>query len=381
MSRVVVVVGPTTIRGPGTVDAELASIALEGIDEDLVLVDDLVVSVDEVWRDLLEAALAGRRGGVVLGCPSWWATSRLERVEAAARAWSADVTVRRRVDVLGTAATMVEVAPELVVVRVDAQRHAIARVGAPASVLGAVVACVDGLEAVTVDVPAGLAVFGSELARALRRRSIAVAVVDDWSVVRALEAQPADVVVDLPPWRPAIRPRAALLVGAVLSATALVAAATGPGADSTATVDAPESTWLVEGRVAVEIPARWIVERITSGPGSARVQVISPLDALSAVQVTQSRVPADQTLDMTAGKLRLVLADEPDGVFVDFAALGQRAQRPVVTYREVRAGYHVAWAVLLDRGVRIAIGCQGAPDGVGPEQACARAIGSAHAVG
>ena len=91
-------------------------------------------------------------------------------------------------------------------------------------------------------------------------------------------------------------------------------------------------------------------------------------------------MPTQQTLDTTAAALRLALADEPDGVFVDFTAVGERGRRPVVTYREVRSDHHVSWAVLLDRGVRIAIGCQGAPDDVGPEQFCDLAIRSAHAV-
>jgi type VII secretion-associated protein (TIGR03931 family) len=51
-----------------------------------------------------------------------------------------------------------------------------------------------------------------------------------------------------------------------------------------------------------------------------------------------------------------------------------------VTYREVRADRHVAWTVLVDGDVRIAIGCQSPP---GREElvqdACEQAIRSAHA--
>lgn len=382
MSPSVVVVGPATIRGPGVVDAERASIALDGIDDDLVLVDDRVVPADRLWRDVLQGAVGGRRGGVVLICPSWWANSRLERVAAAVG--STDVTVRRRADVLTTEAVLIEIAPDLVVVHVDGQRHAVARVGQSAGVVGAVVARVAGLAAVTVDVPFGLGVFGAELSQALRRQSVAVTVVDDQAVIRGAEARFADAVA-VRSWRRAITPRVAVLAGAVLTVTvlavaAVAAVAAGVGGGSTATVDAHETTWLVEGRVAVEIPVRWTVERITVGPGSARVQVTSPSDALAAIQVTQSRVPIQQTLETTAAALRLALADEPDGVFVDFTALGERSRRPVVTYREIRADHHVSWAVLLDRGLRIGIGCQGAPDGVGPEQFCDLAIRSAHAV-
>lgn len=273
---------------------------------------------------------------------------------------------------LTTEAVLIEIAPDLVVVHVDGQRHAVARVGQSAGVVGAVVARVAGLAAVTVDVPFGLGVFGAELSQALRRQSVAVTVVDDQAVIRGAEARFADAVA-VRWWRRAITPRVAVLAGAVLTVTVLAVAA-GVGGGSTATVDAQETTWLVEGRVAVEIPVRWTVERITVGPGSARVQVTSPSDALAAIQVTQSRVPIQQTLETTAAALRLALADEPDGVFVDFTALGERSRRPVVTYREIRADHHVSWAVLLDRGLRIGIGCQGAPDGVGPEQFCDLAI-------
>ena len=96
--------------------------------------------------------------------------------------------------------------------------------------------------------------------------------------------------------------------------------------------------------------------------------------------MTQSRVSDTESLESTAEALTSALADQPGGVFVDFAAAGERADRSAVTYREVRADRSVDWTVLLDGGVRIAIGCQGPVDGPGPEAACDRAIRSAHAV-
>lgn len=91
-------------------------------------------------------------------------------------------------------------------------------------------------------------------------------------------------------------------------------------------------------------------------------------------------MPKEQTLDVTAAALEVALVEETDGAFVDFTARGRRAERPVVAYREIRPDRHVAWAVMLDRGLRIAIGCQGAPDDAGPEEFCDRAIRSARAV-
>ena len=174
-----------------------------------------------------------------------------------------------------------------------------------------------------------------------------------------------------------LSPKAAVLAVATLSVSALAAAAVGLDDGSNEPVD---TTWLVEGRVAVEVPARWTVERITSGPGSARVRVVSPIDPTEAIHVTQSRVPETLTLDSAAEVLRSALAKEPEGVFVDFAESGERAHRAVVTYREVRADRRIDWTVLLNGGVRIAIGCQGSGEPSGPDVLCDRAIRSAHAV-
>jgi type VII secretion-associated protein (TIGR03931 family) len=376
----VVVVGPATVRGPGAVDAELISVALDCIDDELALVEDRAVPVDQVWRDVLRAAMDGPCDDVVLICPSWWASARVELVRGAARVSAEHVTVRQRVDVLAPSAAVevgMEVAPELVVMHVADERHAVARVGAAEAVVEGLVGCLAGRDVVTVDVPSGVTQFGTEVVRGLRRRGVEVTVVGDHTVVAAAREYQQRTRNEWSTWRRLATPRAAVLAGALLAATALTVAAAVPGTEST---EAPAMTWLVEGRVAVEVPAQWAVERVTTGPGSARVQVVSPTNPLSVIHVTQSRVPNEQTLDVTAAALGVALAEEPDGVFVDFTARGQRAQRPVVAYREVRADRHVSWAVLLDRGVRIAIGCQGAPDDAGPEQFCDLAVRSARAV-
>jgi type VII secretion-associated protein (TIGR03931 family) len=92
------------------------------------------------------------------------------------------------------------------------------------------------------------------------------------------------------------------------------------------------------------------------------------------IHLTQSWAPRVQTLDAAAETLRTALAEQPEGVFVDFTARGERAQRRAVTYAEIRAERRIDWTVLLDGGVRIAIGCEGSPT------ACDRAVGSARAV-
>ena len=101
-------------------------------------------------------------------------------------------------------------------------------------------------------------------------------------------------------------------------------------------------TLLVEGRVGVKVPAQWTVQRITSGPGSARVQIVSPADPETAVHITQSPLPPDQT-PATAGRdpAHGARRRNRDGVFVDFNPADRRADRPAVTYREIRAGHHI----------------------------------------
>jgi type VII secretion-associated protein (TIGR03931 family) len=160
-----------------------------------------------------------------------------------------------------------------------------------------------------------------------------------------------------------------------LVVAALAGAAAGYGADDATTA---ASAWLVEGRIAVEVPADWSTERIDSGPGSARVQVLSPLEPHVAIHVTQS--PGQESLAVAAEVLRRALDEQPDGIFVEFTAAARRADKSVITYRELRADHHVDWTVMLDRGVRIAIGCQHAPDRPAPERICDQAIRSARTV-
>lgn len=136
---------------------------------------------------------------------------------------------------------------------------------------------------------------------------------------------------------------------------------------------------VVEGRVAVQVPEGWTVERLTHGPGSRRVRVSSPADPDDALHITQSYVPGS-TLADTAAALGRAAAGRPE--FTDFRAADVVAGRPAVTYREIRPGRVVRWVVLLDGVTRISVGCQsrpGAEEGIG--MACEQAIRSSHELG
>jgi type VII secretion-associated protein (TIGR03931 family) len=144
---------------------------------------------------------------------------------------------------------------------------------------------------------------------------------------------------------------------------------------------AAPTAFLVEGRVALTVPANWVAQRLITGPGSARVQVTSPSDPEVALHVTQSPVPGE-TLGGTAERLKRAIDAEPAGVFVDFNPSGSSVGRPAVTYREVRASHQVRWTVLLDGPVRISVGCQSRPADEGAvRDACEQAVRSAHAIG
>ncbi len=151
------------------------------------------------------------------------------------------------------------------------------------------------------------------------------------------------------------RRTAAVLVGCAASVAAAGGgwAAQALSGNDTAT---SSSVLLVEGRVAMQVPAHWTVQRITAGPGSARVQVSDP--GGGALHLTQSVTDQPATLQQTAESLRIAMQSAPPGVFVDFTPNGAAAGRAAVTYRELRPGSRTDWAVVVDGDVRIAIGCQ-----------------------
>jgi type VII secretion-associated protein (TIGR03931 family) len=386
----VVIVGPADVVAPRTVDADLVTAAFESIDDAVALLDDRNVAADVVWREVMPAAVGPDTGTAVLVCPSWWWQARIDVVCAAARQVVGNVVVSRRADVLrgGDSTVIVEIAEDFVVVHVLTEAQAVVpRVGESRAVIDAIVARIGDSDAV-IDVPLGIAGamrLADELARTLRARGVTVSVADDRRVLRAAEAGRArrrsPVRLRRPGGLPArlAQPRVAALAGAGLVVVALACAAAGYGADDPEDSTPAATAWLVEGRVAVEVPADWATERIIAGPGSARVQVLSPWEPHVAILVTQS--PGQESPAAAAEALRAVLDDQPDGVFVEFTASDRRADRAVITYREIRAEHHVDWTVMLDSGVRIAIGCQHPPDGPAPQRVCDQAIRSARTLG
>ncbi len=387
MTRVVVEVGPATVRGPNHVDAEWVSAGIDGIDDELTLIDECPVAVADVWQAVMQDVVGGCAETIVLVFSTWWASSRVDRVREAACTVAKDCVVLQRAQVLRCVlpdrlTTVVEIAPEFVVVSPSGRDMQVVARGDTE----AIVAKIPMSTAVLLDGPEG--VEGSYplvgvIADRLRDNGVAVTIADrDW-VRRG---------VDTLPWREdghgaQTRPvsyrgrrATAVLAGMLLAAAALCGGLA-------ARQEAPRSaagmpmTLLVEGRVGVMVPAQWVVQRVTSGPGSARVQVVSPTVADVAVHVTQSSLPPHQSHVQVAESLRNALRDEPDGVFVDFNPSDRRADLPVVTYRELRADHQITWVVLVDDTLRIAIGCQSA---AGHEDAvrevCDQAIRSAHAV-
>jgi type VII secretion-associated protein (TIGR03931 family) len=387
VTGIVVEVGPATIRGPNHADAEWISAGIDGIDDELTLIDECPVTVADVWRTVMHDVVGGSADTIALVCPTWWASSRVDRVRDAASTVANDVVVLRRAQALrdglsGRPLTVVEIAPEFVVVSLPGGDIQVVAHGDADGVVTKIPASI----AVVVDGPEGVEGVGrlaAEIAHRLRANGVAVTICDrDW-VRHSVEALPSEDEARAPVARPSTNRgvrTAAVLASAVLSA-AVVCGGFAARHEVRPSAAGMPMTLLVEGRVGVMVPAHWVVQRVTSGPGSARVQVVSPNDADIAVHITQSSLPPHESRDQVAESLRRALSVEPDGVFVEFNPSGRRADQPVVTYREIRADHHIAWVVLVDESLRIAIGCQSAP---GHEEAvgdvCDQAIRSAHAV-
>jgi len=387
----VVVVGPAVVCGPGRADPDLVTVAMECIDDRLAVCSDRIVTVRRVWCDVMHAVLPADCASGVLIVPSWWPRSRVELVEDVLLTRCANLSVQRRGEVSRSEGLgVIELAPDFVAVHApDGERSVLPwkpwKRWKPwqSTVADAVLATLPALRSVVIDVPCGVAgvrPLADELARRLRRRSVEVSLVDDEGVQRAVAAgrQPLPVA----PSRRVTKFRAAnfrvmVAAGALATIVAMAGAAVGSGPDDSAN---GAVTWVVEGRVAVEVPADWTVERVVAGSGSPRVQAISPTASHVALHVAQARVPVHETVQGAAETLKAALDEQPDGLFTDFDPAARRADRDVVTYRESRSAVAVDWVVMVDRGVRIAIGCQHAHGETLPDPACERAIRTAHAV-
>jgi type VII secretion-associated protein (TIGR03931 family) len=407
--RAVIETGPGAIRrlccdpyDLSVADAEMATAALDAVDDAVALVADCPVFVDSLWRAVLQSLAGGSHDSLVVVHPSWWSTSRVKVIATAAASLADDVVTRPRSWLLAQAPSVlpprkvvVEIADRFVVITgavVVAER----RDGEPDRVAETVTRAVAEMTAgtavaVLIDAPitiAGAAALGTMIAGHLRATDLTVVEFDDaelcglaataFSADEEPAASQAEPVAGL-----RIRRRTKafiLLAGAVV---VLAAGVLGVGIvrrNSVPANDGIPTTFLVEGRIAVTVPAQWSTRRVVSGPGSARIQVTSPTDPEIALHITQSPVP-DKTLSGTAEVLRRAIDAEPSGVFVDFNPSGRSADRPAVTYREMRAGHHIRWTVLLDGTVRISIGCQSRPAGeAAVRDVCELAVRSARAL-
>jgi type VII secretion-associated protein (TIGR03931 family) len=403
----IVEAGPRTIRrlccatnaGADHDTGETVRVALDAIDDPVALIGERPVSVTALWESALRSAARGHCDAMVVIHPSWWSASRVRVVSAAGAAVAGQTRTRSRSSLLREtsgaapdATVVIEIAERLVAITAN-EVTAVPRNAEPQSVARDVADVVAGMcpAAVMIDVPStvtGSSALARLIATAVRgtgQQGRDVLEIDDLRLARlARPARPARVAV-----APvgAVRRRGRTLSG--LGAAAIVVAAAAPTAVSMGRPDgvvpkpvhAAPTSFLVEGRVAVSVPAAWSTQRVIYGPGSARVQVTSPNDPEVALHITQSPV-AGETLGATADRLKRAIDTEPPGVFVDFDPSGTSAGRPAVTYREVRAGHHVRWTVLPDGPVRISIGCQSRPGGEDAiRDACEQAVRSAHAIG
>ena len=395
----VVEVGPAgvqVLRGPSAArpDEAMVSAVLDGIDDGVALFDERPVAVAALMRAVMSSILGDSRDPVVIVHPSWWSRARINLVVRSSGVTRKVFAVSRSEVARGAGLVgpVIEIAEEFVAVAGPGLRvfgrgniESVAAVAAESGQSGDVL----------LDAPAGIAgsaqtAEGLRVALAARGRSAR-----DVDVAAIAGAVP-------------VRRRARGRVAAFLAASGVLAALVLPdgrewvlpdgrewvlpdgrefvgAAVATLRPDggapAPAAVNLVEGRIVVEVPPRWNVERVRSGSGSRRVQVDSPTDADIALHITASYAPGS-TLAQAAEVLGDAVAAQTPGVFVGFRPAVEVAGRPAVTYREVRAGRVVDWSVVLSGSTRIGIGCQSAPDRTEVVRgACEQAIRTARELG
>jgi type VII secretion-associated protein (TIGR03931 family) len=375
----IVEVGPNAIRrlccgGATVADIEAQRAAFEHIDDPVTLVDVRPVTVESLWRSLLCAVDCGTADEVIVVHPSWWATERVDVVGAAAQVLAGNIVLRERSWLLAHAAPanselatlVVEIADDLVAMTgaavVAQTRHRDEQAVADAVVRGVLAMAPDTVDRVVIDAPRtvpGARSLSALIVREFQKSDCSVAVmeVDDIGLRKLAGATvPAQGRGHGSSRKAVSRLALVLPVTCVAIGTAVVIRHAPPHGSG----DAIPTTYVVEGHVALKVPAQWPMRRVVAGPGSARVQITSPSDPEVALHVTQSRV-ALPSLDATAEFLKSAIDAAPAGVFVDFNPAGRRADRPAVTYREIRSGHDIRWTVWVDKAVRISIGCQSRP--------------------
>lgn len=384
MNTAVVEIGPQSVRGRYSAPQELISVAIDCVDDQLALLDDRLVEVRRLWSDLLEVVAGEHSETLVLVLPTWWSAARVDLVTRAADGRASEVVVRQRASALRVEgeATVVELSEEFVV---------IAAPGFEVEVLPRRTWDIAGrltagnlsvATEVLIDVPAGVSAPPPALAARLRAGGIPVSYSDRHRMMVSARAGLSDDTLPESTGGPACSRRR---VAAVLFGTMVALSAIGGGWAMQTLSDQPpadpSTVLLVEGRVAVRVPAQWAVQRIVSGPGSARLRVSAPTGDSTALHLTQSVGAATNTIAEVAETLRQALESEPPGVFADMDPEGSVGGRPAVTYRELRPGSETSWAVVIDGAVRVAIGCQGPPERRDViREACVRAVQSAHVV-
>ncbi|MFZ0835689.1 MAG: type VII secretion-associated protein, partial [Mycobacterium sp.] len=98
-----VVVGPCGVRASSgsAAECDLVAAALDGIDDDFMLVDEQPVAVGSLWREVFTALLDGEAATLI--CPTWWPDRRIATVFDATRTVAARAEVVRRCAALASA--------------------------------------------------------------------------------------------------------------------------------------------------------------------------------------------------------------------------------------------------------------------------------------
>ena len=324
--RAVVEAGPGRIRrlccGTDIVDddtRETFSAALDAIDDAVALVRERPVAVGSLWRATLRSLECGRSDGMLVLHPSWWPAARVEVVRAAGDG----IVPRPRSWLLRQASpdasVVVEIAEEMVVVSGAAVVAVPRRAGGfgaeeTADEVAGAITRMTPAGAVLIDAPGavkGAPALMAAVAGALRGGGRTVLEIDEARLARlarlARAVQPAREQAPEPvgPLAPEPRRRARTLAGLTVASAVLAIPVVAPwGRHSPPTYQisaqiAP-TTFLVEGRVALTVPANWPTQRVLAGPGSARLQITSPSDPEMALHVTQTPV-AGETLEWYRG--------------------------------------------------------------------------------
>jgi type VII secretion-associated protein (TIGR03931 family) len=368
------VAGPATITGPVGIAAELADAAMACLDDDIGLAGAEVQDSQKIWADAIADAAGYPVAELTVICPSFWTTTRINRIRRAAYAVASQVRIQDRGDALRQTAgrptaPVLEVGQDLVVLtRPD--RPAVVLRRRSSALAAAVHHALVADPCVIVDVPAGIVGAGrlaADLAGSLRAGGADVTILGCADLCGGAEAS-----APVRGWQAKLLAAAAAALVVVLLALAVRTGAGSPARPAAATI---ESTWVIEGRVSMQVPVGWTVDRVTSGTGSARLRITAP-DHGGSIHLTQTPVPMRLSLAQSARILRTAAAGLRAGIIVDFNDAATASGRPAVTYREIRAGDAVRWTVLLDDTVRIAIGCQGQ----GVADACDMAIRSARRI-